>query len=288
MSVNKDDTVYHYCSIDSFLSIIQNSKIWLSDVRKLNDRSECSWIRDKVNSKIQRYLAELDATALDAWNMGYKMGADDESDQLTVYTTSFSECYDSLSQWRSYAQDGQGLAIGFSKTHLKVLGNKYPNRIIFNKVIYDEEKQAEFVDTIVKENIDKLQYKAVAHCGLELSTNYLIKFPLYKNPSFHEENEWRIIFPSGTGNKGETNIQGFKFLNNTKFRSTNGMIVPYLEMDFSNIKHDIIREIYIGPKSNVSRSDILNVLRESGYYDKEEVYSYNEPIRIIHSKSSYR
>lgn len=31
------DIVYHYCSLEAFLSIIQNASLWLSDISKSND-----------------------------------------------------------------------------------------------------------------------------------------------------------------------------------------------------------------------------------------------------------
>ncbi|HEX9059582.1 MAG TPA: DUF2971 domain-containing protein [Clostridia bacterium] len=287
MGVNKDDIVYHYCSVDAFLNIIQNSRLWLSDILKSNDNKECTWIKDMINSEIESRLAEIDSNALKAWKFGYQLRADIGND-MTVYTCCFSECYDSLSQWRGYAQDGQGVAIGFSKMHLQALNGKLPYHFIFNKVVYEEKEQEKFIDNIVKENFENMQFKGIGHVGLELGSNYLLRFPLYKNPNFNEEKEWRIVFLSRPGSKRiNGDVEGFQFLD-TKFRSGDGKIVSYLEMDFSNIKHKFVKEICIGPKSKVSKIDVQNVLLASGYYDMGKTYDYNEPIHITTSKSSYR
>ncbi|GMQ62471.1 hypothetical protein [Vallitalea maricola] len=40
----KLDTVYHYCSVDTFFSIIQNKTIRLSDLNKTNDYMEKRWV----------------------------------------------------------------------------------------------------------------------------------------------------------------------------------------------------------------------------------------------------
>lgn len=42
-------TVYHYCTLDSFMSIISNKSIWLSDITKSNDSMEIKWITRYIN-----------------------------------------------------------------------------------------------------------------------------------------------------------------------------------------------------------------------------------------------
>ena len=51
---NKTDEkhiIYHYCSVDAFLNIIENKILWLSDSEYMNDNTEGIWI-DKVVQKI--------------------------------------------------------------------------------------------------------------------------------------------------------------------------------------------------------------------------------------------
>ena len=40
IEMTKIDTIYHYCSIDTFFSIIQNKTLRLSDLNKTNDSME--------------------------------------------------------------------------------------------------------------------------------------------------------------------------------------------------------------------------------------------------------
>ena len=47
MSSKIPKTLYHYCSLDTFLNIIRNSSIWLSDVKKSNDGKEMAWFRQQ-------------------------------------------------------------------------------------------------------------------------------------------------------------------------------------------------------------------------------------------------
>lgn len=140
---------------------------------------------------------------------------------------------------------------------------------------------------IVKENIKKMQQKGVGHAALELNVNYLMKFPLYKNPTFKEEKEWRIIDLSSPGSpKLNGTINDFQFWE-TKYRSSGGKIISYLEFDFSKLKRDFVKEIWIGPKSKISELDILELLSACGYFEGVS-YNNKEPISIYTSNSSYR
>lgn len=38
-----ENLLYHYCSLDTFLSIVQNRTIRLSDITKSNDAKELTW-----------------------------------------------------------------------------------------------------------------------------------------------------------------------------------------------------------------------------------------------------
>ena len=37
--------LYHYCSNDTFLSILRNSELWLSELTLSNDSMEGIWVR---------------------------------------------------------------------------------------------------------------------------------------------------------------------------------------------------------------------------------------------------
>lgn len=292
MTVNKNDLVYHYCSVDTFLSIIQNSKLWLSDILKSNDAQEYFWVRDKINSEVKSKLLK-DAKAFQIWEKFQAFGK--EIAGKVNYTCSFSECRDSLSQWRGYAQDGEGVAIGFSKTHLQVLNDLTQPFLTFDKVVYDERKLRRLIESNSNKIIKIIDLKGVGRSAMELDGHYNPNYLLYKNPSFKQENEWRIIFLSPIRKeKSDYLLGGFQF-HESKFRSVNGKIISYVEMNFEHIKQQLIKEIYIGPKAKVSQEDIKSVLFMNGYYDGFDPdtgmpieFGSEKPISIRHSSSTYQ
>lgn len=281
MSVDTE-ILYHYCSVETFYNVIKESKLWLSDIEKSNDYRECVACREIVDEKIKEYLNN-DNQALKAWNTWYERG--NETTFSRTFGVCFSESEDQLSQWRGYAQNGKGLAIGFDKKILEELNLIHKIYIAFGKVIYNNVE--EYVKDIVAENIDKFEYKGIEHAAFELSQNYRLQFPFVKNPGFEEEKEWRgvVCSPIGHGNIPSSEKIVFSKI---KYRVSDDKLIPYIEMNFEKVKQNIIKKILIGPKSELEIQDIVDFLNFCGYYNGEEGYNSEEPISIKKSAISYR
>lgn len=258
--------------------------MWLSDIAKSNDYQECVRCREFVNKGMEEYLRD-DVEALKAWSMWYENGVSSNFSMKT-FCVCFSESKDKLSQWRGYAQDGKGIAIGFDKKVLEELNQISEFHIAFGKVIYDSPQ--EYVQGIIADNIKKLKYKSVEHVALELSGNYRMQFPFVKNPGFEEEKEWRAVVCSTIGHYNIPSSENILF-SKVKYRTANNKLIPYIEMNFERIKQRIIKEIFIGPKSEVEVEDIVNLLSFYGYYDGiEEGYNSQQPVAIKKSSTTYR
>lgn len=284
MKEEEIEIVYHYCTLQGFLGIIQNASLWMSDISKLNDGVECIYGRNQIKDIIEREI-ENDTGIIHEWKGGYEI-YNDVPDPVLTYALCFSEKKDCLSQWRGYADDGKGMAIGFNKKELEQLPQFMKYNLKFAKVIYDENKQEKYTEKIAKEILKRMEKKAVQHLGFEFNLNYKTEFSLCKHPSFSEEEEWRLIlnaYPYGY----EMKVGNFTF-SEPKFRVANGRLISYTELYFSNIKEDFVKEIWIGPKAKVELQDVAQVLRKYNYYDTERGYNLTEPILITKSLSSYR
>ena len=281
---HEKEILYHYCSTETFFNIIKNAKLWLSDIEKSNDYRECVACREIVNEKIKEYLCN-DTQALEAWRVWYDNGVEINFSART-FGVCFSESEDQLSQWRGYAQNGKGLAIGFDKKILEELNSISPYHIAFGKVIYNDTEA--YVRDIVKDNIAKLEYKSVGHVALEFSQNYRLKFPFVKTPGFEEEKEWRGIVCSQVGHYNIPSSEQISF-SKVKYRTANDKLIPYIEMDFEKIKKNMVRKILIGPRSEIEIKDVVNFLNFCGYYeDIDGGYNSDSPICIRKSVISYR
>lgn len=60
-NVNKDkmpETLYHYCSLDTFYNIVKNKSICLSDLSKTNDSQELIWLKNDICEKLLPMIKE--------------------------------------------------------------------------------------------------------------------------------------------------------------------------------------------------------------------------------------
>lgn len=280
----EEEILYHYCSAETFFNIVKNAKIWLSDIEKSNDYQECVACREIVNEKIKEYLCS-DKKALETWKVWYKNGIEGNR-VIRTFGVCFSESGDQLSQWRGYAQDGRGLAIGFDKRILEELNSISQYHIAFGKVIYNNTEA--YVKDIVRDNIAKFEYKGIGHVALELSQNYKLKFPFVKTPGFEEEKEWRGIVCSQVGHYNIPSSEKIEF-SKIKYRISNDKLIPYIEMDFERVKKNIVRKILIGPRSDIEIEDVVDFLNFCGYYEGiDGGYNSDSPICVRRSSISYR
>lgn len=316
--------LYHYCSVETFKSIIENKTIRVSDCSKTNDFAETKWITTLIADVLIK-LIEDDAEFCNIYKISEnKIQLLREQIERTInavyYTNTrymmtfvacFSEDGDLLSQWRGYADDAQGISIGFYKPILQTFDTGGYN-YHFKKVIYKEKEQVSYI----KDHFSNLIYAYkqvekeddICKLFLEFINDLLMRIstirndsPIFKNSAFIEEKEWRLFVNNHLTNfysyNDRSSNDGFggdieenynlecKYSNGfvrypINYRATASKITPYFDLCFANIKDKLIKEIIIGPKSEVTELDIQVLLSTYGY-------NFNK-IKISKSKATYR
>lgn len=170
----------------------------------------------------------------------------------------FCEEGDLLSQWRGYAGGSQGYSIGFDLQALAQAASD--KRFILGKCIYDSNVQR----MIVKQAIE---YCLQEELAIPSRTQWGFHGPLadmlfrcgafFKDPSFCEEKEWRLISPTVMFRDGQL-----------AFRVGRSMIMPYYALP---IMHDgvlPIRHIFIGPcpHMDLAKSAVTALLIQHGMH----------------------
>lgn len=297
--------VYHYCSLESFLSIINNSTIRLNNISKSNDRDEIKYcfnafketLRDSClefsrnfidNIEVKKFFSEIDYDNL------VSRAVTNES--LIYYAICFSSESDLLSQWRGYSNDGKGVAIGFYSKNF--INAKDLKNIKYNKITYDM--------TIVKKELHDYIIKKLRNAHIktqnssflspymdainDIISGMVYNAVFYKNPAFQEESEWRLVFyPFGNIrnlliNHKCNDLSSNQLLydrmyeiieykkdysgllrGNLQFRCTDDKIISYIDINFDRIKDSMLAEIIIGPKSNIDDKDLRFFLMSNGY-----------------------
>ena len=270
---------YYYCSLSTFLNIIKNKQVYLSDPLKMNDSLEIKWYLEKLNNEARALnRQEFDLPDSIFEKMKSRSHLDftfeefmeklDSRGQRSIYISCFSKNPDLLSQWRAYAEDGTGVSIGFDLNKLSVAPNIllkeviYTNDVVYENKEYDVLKTADTIGTVINENnIIKKDEQ------LEVFLHELIpELAKYKNPAFKEEKEVRLIYCDDL--KFENVLDKYHAFEdewspiklNSDFRVTgNNEITEFVKLDFDP---SAIKKIYIGPKCSLSENDVSNIINK--------------------------
>jgi hypothetical protein len=255
----RDELIYHYCSPFSLIEIVKSRSIWLSASYALNDISERSWgysIFGKATAELRKTVSP------DFVNHITRPVAEGYLHAMQMIGC-FSLDGDMLSQWRAYAQDGEGFAIGFSPKLMKLPAKKL-------RVLYDESEQIKELLGNFK-HIHEVEKSLGFKYGEEFQSHlYQIGLDLcaYKNPAFREEREIRLthvcgMVPVGKSIKivalGAIGPTGERLSEplETRFRVRKSLVIPYVMADYSD-KGAVnpIKEVVLGPKNE---NDPINV-----------------------------
>jgi hypothetical protein len=124
------ELIYHYCRPEAFLEIIKNRSMWFSAYWVMNDALEREWGYTRFFRVLEALRSELNQEFIEQVITGIRFG--------TFTNVAMISCYsldaDVLSQWRAYADDGRGFAIGFDPAVIKMPAKKL-------RVLYDEDTQ---------------------------------------------------------------------------------------------------------------------------------------------------
>lgn len=273
-SPNADDIWYHYCSANSFMSIIKNKTLRFCDLRHMNDKKELSYAEELFFKMLD--VSELSFQQKETVKIVLKF----MRERIVLLSMSFSKERDLLSQWRGYADNAQGFCIGFNAQSFVGL----PAHL--HKVEYDTEQQKRLIQnaisTIKSLNVEKLDQKNATTIAelLEL-------FSIIKHYSFFEEQEYRLVcalFVDEDNGKGLFSLDADKeiyknLLRPIDFRLVNNVPSPFVDVCFqSESEKNVIRQIIIGPKNSSTRVDLKLFLTTNGVYDVE----------VSNSVSTYR
>ena len=276
---------YHYCSLETLLNIFRNKAIFLSDPLKMNDWLELKWYLERINDDGDAFQRMKQRAHFD-FTYDELMQCINEKGQQSVYIACFSKEPDLLSQWRAYAKDGTGVSIGFDLEQLEIADNflveevKYTDSVIDTDEESDYEAVADSFSTTVSHN-DITSRDAQIEAFIHELIPVLAK---YKISAFKEEKEVRLIYCDDL--KFEKILQKHGAFNEDfiikelehDFRITAGNnITEFVKLEF---KPTAIKEIYLGPKCKLNKTDTERLINAFLTYDSE--------VNIVKSKASYR
>lgn len=251
------ETISHYTNLNGLYGIIESGGFWLSDHRFLNDTEEFENGR-KLTKKLLNNLLEKEKYSDFSKVINETIKQLDTYSEQPYYVCSFSKKADSLDQWRSYANNGQGISITFDNTR-KSLSHFFAMPILsVSKVLYNDHEKVKIILRTIrryrKEYLIDSEYGNpidIEDWGSELSKHLALEFINFKHPEYSSEQEVRMAVSSSHLNH----------FNGIKHRVGKDRIIPYItskdiyndsfEEHVGTDKLPII-EVRVGPAVNQS------------------------------------
>ncbi len=266
---------YHYCSLKTFLSIINKRKLWFADLTKSNDINEFKYITqlykvylDKEKNSSKKFTKEIEKS-MSIINEVFAA--------YSIYGVCLTSENASKEMWQKYGDNYKGVCFGINVDEEIIKKGTLPNRIVdsMGEILqcgyvkyynsYDDLKT--IFDELFKE--DKL---AINHIKDLLSLA-----PLIKSASWSSEKEFRFVFVDYNNKVTEeyTKLKklGSKILLPTSFcdEETNKKFRYY---DF-DLNLNCLSEIIVGYDCPKSIDELKEELKNSIDLKNTKIYKSN-------------
>jgi hypothetical protein len=204
--------LYHYTDGRGLKGILESGRVWFTDYRHLNDPSELTHGVDMAHDVARLLSAGADGRVrLFLEHFADLFRHDNFHGTLEFFIASFSRVRDDLGQWRAYADNGRGFAIGFAPGLFRI-GEPIPDRLpeFVGPVRYKsdevcarhaaalEQAVAIFLET-VNANANLVQDKTIGFPFMDRFVREIIAQPLIwhcltsKHPAYGHEQEVRLL-----------------------------------------------------------------------------------------------
>lgn len=272
-----EQIVYHYCSAETLRAILESKRIRFTDINMLNDSYEAKWGYSAFEEAATRLIKRTGVPeSAPEMPVAFFDSVDEVLSRIQTIAHPFVSCFssdgDSLEQWRAYADDGRGFAIGFRTSVLQQL----PVSVL--SVEYDRETQikemmAALMTLYFRKNANTKGEQDNFFEDCVLTATYMVAF---KHSAFRHEQEFRCLHAVNVrfenesirfSDQGGQNASGEQFDGlPVSFQVRDNHLCAYLDMPFflQDGTHPIA-ELVLGPKNHSSLGNVLLYMGGLGY-----------------------
>jgi hypothetical protein len=271
--------LFHYTDVSAVKSILENEKMWLTDVRYLNDSEEMhngiSMLIEYMKHRVANFPHphEFFEDAANYVENGLVGKAGYGIDNRPVFIGSFSRAGNLLSQWRAYGS----YAIEFDTDYIP--------QGLFECVYDHDEKLSQASNTALLSLITISKDMAINSGfldqeGYEAFSDIVGLVATFKHESFSEEQEIRIVLGHDIDPEIEDGLE-------VKFRSRGNILIPYVE---ASLPFESIRAIHVGPMRDQELAYIsMKALVEKMHLERPlTLQNRNHKIDVVKSAIPYR
>ena len=246
--------IYQYTNDVGLRGILENGKLWFTDIFNLNDPAE---LKHGISSAVKIISAKIDEERPEIGQFSNNLsamlqGAIEET--AHYFVCCFSKAGDDLGQWRAYADNGRGYAIGFEAKMLEQAfanATPGPGRMTF-PITYGEEKLREIHQEIIDEVLPLISKPRGRDLPGESINDYMsellvnLAVPIlraalfFKHDAYINEQEYRFfqLFAAGSD------------IPDIKYRSRPYSLIRYREFDWRSVAPETMKSITIGPAAD--------------------------------------
>lgn len=253
-------TIYHYTTDQGLRGILENGSLWVTDIFSLNDPSE-------LKHGLQIAEEALTATAKDEPILSEFLAKEmrvmfdgNLSDMANCFVCCFSRNGNELGQWRAYADNGRGYALGFDCSILEQAfvaagggvrrGGLGAGPMTFpmtydDDVLLDLQRRivAKFVPLILAPRGRDLEEGLIQDYVSMLATNLTVVMlwasMFFKHKAYASEDEYRFLLTCEAGTRTDV-----------RYRNRPHSLVCYLEFFWREAVASSLKEIVIGPAAD--------------------------------------
>jgi hypothetical protein len=238
LTTDPPEALYHYTSQAGLLGIVQAGAFWATKIQYMNDSTEFArslrLARDELTNIISK-IAPGDVATPERIIYHELLRTLEGLEDIHIFAVCFCEEGDLLGQWRGYTGGHQGYSIGFSTAALTVITES--KDFLLGKCIYDTEIQKGIVRSAIDTCFRKIKSDGALGGGHGPLADILFRCgALFKDPSFKEEKEWRLISP-----------RVYFHDDNLCFRTGDSMIAPYYDLGIKTDDRLPILHVFVGP-----------------------------------------
>lgn len=277
-------SLYHYTSLEGLLGITSDKTLRATHIAHLNDSNELTLAVELLEGAVKQRLLDPDLSPEDRKCLSQL------SDWLShrfllehlVFTCSFTEAGNLLSQWRAYCPPSAGVSLGFDPQELLAAADAQGFQLV--KYIYDRASQNSIVtawlDLVLATKDDKEDPPSKSHPSQSYHLHFRNHEEMFlqiaarmKHPGFSEEQEWRLISKIGRSLRDPK----------LRFRAGKTRLIPYIDFvpPLTEVQTLSLSHIYIGPAQdhNISFSAIAAFLTNSGAKISHGIRACGIPLR---------
>lgn len=259
------ESLYHYTSMECFLSMMDTQQIWLMDTASMNDKMETYHYIEELQRGLEGYNTE------DFFAELYSRIPD-----CPEYAFCLSKERDDAAQWERYADNAQGVCLCFNVAELCKLRYCVDSDELFHEIHYGPVSGKDECREEIK------RYITTGSMKIHQNKEALIKAILavaryYKHHSFRNECEVRLCSLSSV-RRNQDMIQ---------LKKIGGVIKKVYVLDPAKVRFEgeclfenLIDGLLLGPRSRQDMAVLQEYLIEKKYFRLAQKVSKSEcPLR---------